>query len=86
MLLCLQQSLGSSLGKLGFAIPCPLCRLNQRETLASLGKSGFLLPRNMSLPLVSLVSLIPFNRDIIRAFVFLINKLEPRRRFYGADK
>lgn len=42
-----------------------------------------MLPINMDL---FLVSIIQFNRDIIRAFVFLINKLEPGYCFYGADK
>lgn len=60
MLLRLQQSLGSSLGKESWALPGPwqrspagpLCRLKQRETLSSLGKRGFLLPVNMDLFLV----------------------------------
>lgn len=32
------------------------------------------------------MSIIPFNGSITRAFVFLINKLDPSCCFYGADK
>lgn len=32
------------------------------------------------------MSIIPFNGSITRAFVFLINKLDPSCCFYGVDK
>lgn len=59
------------------ATACTLCRLKRREGPASL------LPASRGL---FLVSIIPFNGSIMRAFVFLINKLDPSCCFYGADK
>lgn len=48
-----------------------------------MGKRAFLLLINTGL---FLVSIIQFSWDIIRAFVFLINKPEPGSCFYGAGK